>query len=111
MIFCVISGGEFLLNHIKRPDDGRCYFQVTAEGQPIKIQRTIFTECFYVIAMAELARASNLSRYQVRNLTLEKIVKKIHTLISLKPFFLQGDVLYPITGGSLKFISVYHRIA
>lgn len=71
MILHVISGGEFLLNHIKRPEDGRCYFQVTAEGQPIKIQRTIFTECFYVIAMAELARASNLSRYKVRNLSLK----------------------------------------
>ena len=104
MIFCVISGGEFLLNHIKRPDDGRCYFQVTAEGQPIKIQRTIFTECFYVIAMAELARASNLSRYQVRNLTLEKIVnkKKAHSHF-FQAIFLQGDVLYPITGGSLKY--------
>lgn len=67
--FFVILGGEFLLNHIKRPEDGRCYFQVTAEGQPIKMQRTIFTECFYVIAMAELARASNLSKYRVRKLT------------------------------------------
>ena len=71
VIFSVISGGEFLLNHIKRPDDGRCYFQVTAEGEPIKIQRTIFTECFYVIAMAELARASSLSKYKVRNLALK----------------------------------------
>ena len=99
MIFRVISGGEFLLNHIKRPDDGRCYFQVTAEGQPIKIQRTIFTECFYVIAMAELARASNLSRYKVRNPTLKKIGhRKMHSVV-----FLQGDVVYPFTG-------VYHSI-
>ena len=60
-----IVGGEFLLNHIKRPEDGRCYFQVTAEGQPIKIQRTVFTECFYTLAMAELARASNLPKYRV----------------------------------------------
>ena len=60
-----IAGGEFLLNHIKRPEDGRCYFQVTAEGQPIKIQRTVFTECFYTLAMAELARASNLPKYRV----------------------------------------------
>lgn len=73
-------GGEFLLNHIKRPDDGRCYFQVTAEGEPIKIQRTIFTECFYVIAMAELARASNLSKYKVRNLPLKTLATKKCTL-------------------------------
>lgn len=65
-------GGEFLLNHIKRPEDGRCYFQVTADGQPIKIQRTLFTECFYVLAMAELARASNLSKYRVRNFNSEQ---------------------------------------
>lgn len=54
-----------MLNHIKNPEDGRCYFQVTAEGKPIKIQRTIFTECFYAIAMAELYRASNLIKYKV----------------------------------------------
>lgn len=68
-----LSGGEFLLNHIKNPEDGRCYFQVTAEGKPIKIQRTIFTECFYAIAMAELYRASNLIKYKeeaVRMLSL-----------------------------------------
>ena len=64
-LFLAISGGEFLLNHIKNPEDGRCYFQVTAEGKPIKIQRTIFTECFYAIAMAELYRASNLIKYKV----------------------------------------------
>lgn len=64
-LFPAISGGEFLLNHIKNPEDGRCYFQVTAEGKPIKIQRTIFTECFYAIAMAELYRASNLIKYKV----------------------------------------------
>ena len=29
---------------------------------------------------------------------------------TLKAIFLQGHVLYPITGGSLKFTSVYHRI-
>ncbi|XP_020629032.1 N-acylglucosamine 2-epimerase-like [Orbicella faveolata] len=69
-----LSGGEFLLNHIKRPDDGRCYFQVTAEGEPIKIQRTIFTECFYVIAMAELARASNLSKYKEEALRMLSLV-------------------------------------
>lgn len=61
------SGGEFLLNHIKRPEDGRCYFQVTAEGQPIKIQKTLFTECYYALAMAELARATSVKKYRVRD--------------------------------------------
>lgn len=74
MLKAALSGGEFLLNHIKRPEDGRCYFQVTAEGQPIKIQKTLFTECYYALAMAELARATSLKKYREEALKMLTLI-------------------------------------
>ena len=44
------------------PDD-RIPFRMTADGTPIYIQRKIFSECFYVMAMAEYARASGDESY------------------------------------------------
>ena len=52
------------MKHVKRPD-GRCYFQLTTKGEPEKMQRTLFTECFYAMAMAELGRATNQEKYKV----------------------------------------------
>jgi N-acylglucosamine 2-epimerase len=60
------SGAKFLTkNFLCKKDGGRCYFQVTADGKPIKTQRKLFTECFYVMAMAELGRATNIQKYKV----------------------------------------------
>lgn len=50
-------GADFLRNYAIR-DDGRVYFSVTAEGKPIYLQRKIFSECFYIMALAEFSRAS-----------------------------------------------------
>lgn len=65
-----VRGGQFLMDFVKNPDTGKCYFSVTREGKPVKIQRTIFTEVslitqvvvsssccvevFYVMAMCGL---------------------------------------------------------
>jgi len=50
-------GAEFLRRHAR---DGRCvYFSLTREGKPTHLQRKIFSECFYVMALAEYARASD----------------------------------------------------
>jgi N-acylglucosamine 2-epimerase len=51
------SGAEFMRKYAKR-EDGRVYFSLTAEGKPVSMQRKIFSECFYVMACAEFARAS-----------------------------------------------------
>jgi len=51
------SGADFLQRFARRPDK-RCYFALTAEGKPLQLQRKIFSECFYVMAMAEHARAT-----------------------------------------------------
>ena len=50
------SGMDFLRNHALRPD-GRVYFALACDGQPIYQQRKIFTECFYALALSEHGRA------------------------------------------------------
>ena len=39
-----IRGGDFLMRNVKCQTTGKCYFSVTREGAPIKIQRTIYSE-------------------------------------------------------------------
>jgi len=56
------SGAEFLRFKALTPDD-RIPFRMTADGTPIYVQRKIFSECFYVMAMAEYARASGDESY------------------------------------------------
>jgi N-acylglucosamine 2-epimerase len=50
-------GMEFLRAHALRPD-GRVYFALSESGSPVALQRKIFGECFYVMALAEYARAT-----------------------------------------------------
>jgi N-acylglucosamine 2-epimerase len=56
------DGAEFL-RFKALTSDNRIPFRMTAEGVPISIQRKIFSECFYVMAMAEYARASGDDSY------------------------------------------------
>jgi N-acylglucosamine 2-epimerase len=56
------SGIDFLQKHAVR-DDGRVYFSLTAEGRPVYMQRKIFSECFYAMALAEYGRAADLDQY------------------------------------------------
>ena len=50
-------GYDFLNKHCF-DTDGRMFFHVTREGQPIRKRRYFFSETFYVIACAAYARAS-----------------------------------------------------
>ncbi|CAN9500699.1 unnamed protein product [Ophioblennius macclurei] len=55
------AGGRFL-RRFARVGDGeqwKCAFCLTRDGKAVKIQRTIFSECFYVMAMDELGRATD----------------------------------------------------
>lgn len=52
------SGMDFMRAHAVRPD-GRVYFALRRDGQPAALQRKIFSECFYVMALAEYARATD----------------------------------------------------
>ncbi|XP_064626400.1 N-acylglucosamine 2-epimerase-like [Lineus longissimus] len=58
-----VQGGKFLMSKVRDPSTYRCYFSLTRDGKPIKIQRTIFTECFYLMAMSELAIATKDDTY------------------------------------------------
>ncbi len=49
-------GADFLVRHAMR-EDGRVYFSLTEDGKPLSLQRKIFSECFWIMAMAEYSRA------------------------------------------------------
>ncbi|MEN9224756.1 MAG: AGE family epimerase/isomerase [Thermostichus sp. HHBFW_bins_43] len=51
-----LLGLNFLRRFAYRPQDQRVYFCLSREGQPIYLQRKIFSECFYVMALAECSR-------------------------------------------------------
>ncbi|CAL8268959.1 unnamed protein product [Boreogadus saida] len=56
-----IAGGEFLRQFARVPSDSstwKCAFCLTKDGKPVKIQRSIFSECFYIMAMDELSRVT-----------------------------------------------------
>ena len=48
-----LSGARFLRERCLLPG-GRLPFSMTADGRAVYVQRKIFTECFYVLALAEL---------------------------------------------------------
>ncbi|XP_033647695.1 N-acylglucosamine 2-epimerase-like [Asterias rubens] len=52
------------MRHVKNPATGKCNFLVTADGRVVKIPRKIFSECFYMMAMCELARATKDDKYK-----------------------------------------------
>ncbi|KAF7651943.1 hypothetical protein LDENG_00103340 [Lucifuga dentata] len=55
------AGGEFLKKHARVSGSSspwKCAFCLTRDGKAVKIQRTIFSECFYVLAMDELSRVT-----------------------------------------------------
>jgi len=50
-------GYEFIKEHGRDSTSGRVYFSLTREGKPLFIQRKIFAECFYIMALDEYSRA------------------------------------------------------
>jgi len=51
------SGMEFLEQNAVRKENRRVYFCLNRKGDPIWMQRKIFSECFYVMALSEYGRA------------------------------------------------------
>ena len=56
--------------------DGRMYFEVTADGRPLRKRRYVFSETFAAIAMAEYAKASNNAEYAHKALKLFKDIRR-----------------------------------
>lgn len=57
------AGGSFLRKFARVSGVGsggqwKCAFCLTRDGKAVKIQRTIFSECFYIMAMDELSRVT-----------------------------------------------------
>ncbi|KAG8554369.1 hypothetical protein GDO81_003774 [Engystomops pustulosus] len=60
-----VAGGEFLIAHARPSSDSlKCAFVVTRDGRAVKVQRTIFSECFYIMAMDELWRTTHEEKYK-----------------------------------------------
>ncbi|KAJ7317429.1 hypothetical protein JRQ81_003591 [Phrynocephalus forsythii] len=69
------AGGEFLLQHARvAPPSQKCAFVLTRDGCPVKIQRTIFSECFYVLGLDELGRVTGETRYQKEALAMMEAI-------------------------------------
>lgn len=70
-LFCLyLGGGAFLRKFARVPGTSsgqwKCAFCLTRDGKAVKIQRTIFSECFYIMAMDELSRVTGDEDMQVR---------------------------------------------
>jgi N-acylglucosamine 2-epimerase len=69
--------------------DGRMYFEVTAEGKPLRKRRYVFSECFAAIAMSEYSIAAKQPEYGRKALKLfADIVRFINTPGILEPKYL-----------------------
>ena len=56
--------------------DGHMYFEVTADGRPLRKRRYVFSETFAAIAMSEYAIASGDKTYAEKALALFRLIKK-----------------------------------
>lgn len=54
---------DFIEKHCADPSDNHYYFSVTAEGQPVRKRRYVFSDCFAAIAFAEYSKASGDASY------------------------------------------------
>lgn len=69
------DGAQFLQKYAVNPETHKCYLSLTRDGKPIKIQRTIYSECFYALAMSEMYRATNEAKFREEALLMmDKIV-------------------------------------
>ena len=66
---------EFIENHCF-DSDGRMYFEVTADGLPLRKRRYVFSETFAAIAMAEYSKASGDKSYAEKALKLFKDIRR-----------------------------------
>ncbi len=69
--------------------DGRMYFEVTADGKPLRKRRYVFSECFAAIAMSEYSLATGDRSYAEKALRLFNDIERfINTPGILEPKYL-----------------------
>ncbi|KAK3102654.1 hypothetical protein FSP39_012918 [Pinctada imbricata] len=71
-----VRGADFLMKHAKNPETNKCHLVVTRDGKSVKIQGTLFSECFYLMAMSELARASGETKYKEEACQMMKTLQR-----------------------------------
>ncbi|MDE6513816.1 MAG: AGE family epimerase/isomerase, partial [Muribaculaceae bacterium] len=80
---------DFIEAHCFDPEDGRMYFEVMADGTPLRKRRYVFSECFAAIAMSEYSLASGDKTYAEKALRLFKDIQRfIATPGILEPKYL-----------------------
>ena len=95
---------DFSDAHCYAPTDGRMYFEVTADGRPLRKRRYVFSECFAALAKAEYAIATGEKRYAEEALALFKEVQRfISTPGILEPKYLPTQ---PAQGHSVTMILI-----
>ncbi|MBD5193117.1 MAG: N-acylglucosamine 2-epimerase [Bacteroides sp.] len=67
---------DFIEAHCFDPEDGRMYFEVTADGTPLRKRRYVFSECFAAIAMSEYSLATGDKEYARKALALFKEIQR-----------------------------------
>lgn len=84
--------------------DGRMFFEVTADGRPLRKRRYVFSECFAAIAMSEYSIASGQKEYAEKALSLFKNIQRfINTPGILEPKYLPTQ---PSRGHSITMILI-----
>lgn len=79
---------DFIENHCF-DTDGRMYFEVMADGTPLRKRRYVFSESFAAIAMSEYALATGNQEYAKKALDLFKRMRHfLHTPGILEPKYL-----------------------
>ena len=77
-------GIQFLNQHCF-DTDGRMFFWVTRDGQPLRKRRYLFSESFAVIALAAYGVAAGEMRYKQQALDLFRLILRYHTTPGLLP--------------------------
>lgn len=84
--------------------DGRMFFEVTADGRPLRKRRYVFSECFAVIALAEYSKATGEKIYAEKALKLFKdILRFLNTPGVLEPKYMPTQ---PAIGHSITMILI-----
>lgn len=84
--------------------DGRMFFEVKADGTPLRKRRYVFSECFAAIAMSEYSIAAKEPEYAEKALKLFKDIRRfIKTPGLLEPKYLAAE---PMIGHSITMILI-----
>ena len=67
---------DFIEAHCFDRTDGRMYFEVTADGRPLRKRRYVFSECFAAIAMSEYSISTGDTSYARNALDLFKDIRR-----------------------------------